>query len=302
MLLLLAIAGSAWLIRRDTTQRAPRTERAAQRVVDPMLLVPAGAELIITADVEGLAVAAGPELLAAGGSRFLGLQNDCGFEPLLALRRLAFAVPARSPDAGSDFALVLQTTLQVEPVLRCAETLIGKRGGRPVRSELGRFRTVRDQTKPGGEVAIRDDGIFVLSGGDYFRAVLDALSGAATPDETARLRSAVHAGVRRQLGSADVVVTLLPGRLLPLAEVQALGLALRVQQRLELAGFVGCGEPETCAEARSLLERVLPELAKEPELAALASLEITEREAGLDLVGQLPRAALVPLLEQLLSP
>ncbi|HYJ07643.1 MAG TPA: hypothetical protein VEX18_01505, partial [Polyangiaceae bacterium] len=235
-------------------------------------------------------------------SSFLGLQKDCGFEPLLALRRLAFAIPSRPPEAASDFALIAQTTLHVEPVLRCAETLIAKRGGRAVRSQLGPFRAVRDQAKPGGELAIRDDGVFVLSGGEYFRDVLDYLNGSAAPDETARLRAAVHSGLRRQLGAADLVVTLLPGRLMPLQEVQGLGLALRLKQRLELAGFLGCSKAETCAQARALLERIKPELAKEPALAGLATLGITEREAGLELTGQLPREALVPVLLQLLSP
>lgn len=302
LLLLLAIVASVWLIRRDTGERARVHEAVAQRLVDPMLLVPAGAELIVTVDVEGLAAAAGRDLLAAGGSRLLGLHKDCGFEPLLALRQLAFAVPSRPPEAASDFALVAQTTLEVEPVLRCAETLIGKRGGRAVRSQLGRFRAVRDQAKPGGEVAIRDDGVFVLSGGDYFRDVLDTLNGTAAPDETARLRAAVHAGLRRQLGLADLTITLLPGRLMPLREVQALGLALRLKQRLELVGFVGCSKAESCAEARALLERIRLDLAKEPELAGLASLGIAQREGGLELSGQLPREALVPVLQQLLSP
>lgn len=302
LLLLLAMLGSIWLVRRDMAEGGQRRESTAEHVVDPVLLVPAGAELIVTADVEGLAAAAGRDLLAAGGLRLLGLQKDCGFEPLLAMRRLAFAVPSRPPEAASDFALIAQTTLQVEPVLRCAETMIGKRGGRAVRSELGRFRAVRDQAKPGGEVAIRDDGVFVLSGGDYFRDVLDAINGTAVPDEPARLRAAVHSALRRQLGAAHLVVTLLPGRLLPFQEVQALGLALRVKQQLELAGFVGCSKPETCTEARALLERIKLELAKQPELAGLGSLGITQREAGLELSGQLPREALVPVLQQLLSP
>jgi hypothetical protein len=300
--LLLAIIGSAWLIWRDMGARGQPHQGTAEHGADPALMVPAGAELMVTVDVEGLAAAAGRDLLAAGGLRLLGLQKDCGFEPLLAMRRLAFAVPSRPPETASDFALIAQTTLRVEPVLRCAETMIGKRGGRAVRSELGRFRAVRDQAKPGGEVAIRDDGVFVLSGGDYFRDVLDTINGTAAPDETARLRAAVHSGLRRQLGPADLVVTLLPGRLLPLPEVQALALALRVKERLELAGFVGCSKPEICTEARALLERIKLELAKEPELAGLASLGITQREAGLELSGQLPREALVPVLQQLLSP
>jgi hypothetical protein len=302
LLLLLALAGSIWLIQRETAERGRRDTRTAEHVADPVGLVPAGAELIMTVDVEGLAVTVGRDLLAAGGAGLLGLQQDCGFEPLLALRRLAFAIPTRPAESASDFALIAQTTLEVEPVLRCAETLIRKRGGRAVRSELGQFRAVRDQAKPGGEVAIRADGVLVLSGGDYFRDVLDTINGTAAPDETARLRTAVHGGLRRQLGAADLVVTLLPGRMMPLAEVQALGLALRVKQRLELAGFVGCSNVESCGAARALIEAIKADFAKEPELAGLASLGITQREAGLELSGQLPRQALVPMLQQLLAP
>lgn len=299
LLLLLAVVGSAWLIRRPPPKRAPAVAAAH---LDPLRFVPAGAELVITVEVEALAKAAAPDLLAAGGFRFLGLRQDCGFEPLLEMRRLAFAVPSRAPEEGNDFALIAETSLQVEPMLRCAETLISKRGGRPVRSELGRFRAVRDQAKPGGELAIRPDGVFVLSGGGYFRDVLDAINGSAIPDETAKLRAAVHSGLRRQLGPADLVITLLPGRLMPLAEVQALAMAVRVKEHLEIAGFVGCSRPETCGAARALLERMKADLVREPELGGLQSLTIQQGKAGLELSGQLPRQALVPVLQQLLAP
>lgn len=299
VLLLLAVAGSAWLIRREPPKRPPAVTAVS---ADPLRFVPAGAELVVTVDVEVLAKVAASDLLRAGGARFLGLDKDCGFEPLLEMRRLAFAVPARAPEEGSDFALIAETSLGVEPVLRCAETLIAKRGGRPVRSELGRFRAVRDQAKPGGELAIRPDGVFVLSGGGYFRDVLDAINGSAAPDEAARLRAAVHAGLRRKLGPAEVVVTLLPGRLMPLPDVQALALALRVKQRVEISGFVGCSKPETCSAARSLIERIKTDLAAEPELGGLGSLAVERGEAGLELSAQLPRQALVPVLQQLLAP
>jgi hypothetical protein len=296
LLLLLALAGVAWLVTR------PKAPAARAPAGDTALRVPAGAELLLTADVEALAKAAAPELLAAGAQQLLGLHEDCGFEPLLELRRVAFAIPAGQAEVAHDFALIAETTLKQEPLLRCAEKLIRKRGGRPVRSELGRFRGVRDQAKPGGEVAVRGDGLLVLSGGGYFRDVLDANSGVAAPDEAAKLREAMHGAVRRRLGPAQLMLTVLPGRLLPLPEVQALGLAIRVEEQLGLAGFVACGKPETCRQALQLVEQIKADLTREPGLEAMAKLTIAERDAGLELGAQLPRESLVPLLRQLLAP
>lgn len=296
LLFIAALAGSLWLVR----QAKPRSVPLAR--VDPISFVPAGTELIVTLDVEALARVAGPELLRAGGAQLLGLRQDCGFEPLLGLRRVALAVPSRQGAEASDFALIAETSLQVEQVLRCAETLIRKRAGRPVRSELGRFRAVRDQAKPGGEMAMRDDGVLVLSGGDYFRDVLDASRGGAAPDEKARLQSALHLGIRRKLPAGELTLTLLPGRLLPVPEVQALGLSVRVERRLLLSGFVGCSSPAACQGAQDIFERIKADLAGQAGFEAVGALKALRGEAGLEIAGQLPRESLGPLLAQLLAP
>lgn len=298
LLLALALATSAWLIHRAKPRATPAPD------FELLTAVPAGPELLVTADVAALSPAVALELMRAGGGALLGLRELCGFEPILALRRVAFAVPFRAQNAAgaADFALLAQTSLAPEPVLRCAEAVMRKRGGQPVRSSLGRFTSVRDQAKPLGEVAIRDDGLFVLSGGQYFRDVLDAANGVALGDEAARLRTRVHAGIRRRLAPSLLAVTAIPGTSLPLPGVQALGLGLDVGQDVRLRGYVGCASAAACVEARRMLEQIRVDVARDAGLPGLASLTIAQRDGELDVSGHLPREQLAPLLSQLLAP
>lgn len=299
LLLIVALAASVFLVRRAKLH-APRSERD----VDIMSVIPLGPELLVTADVTALSPAVARELLQAGGGALLGLRELCGFEPILALRRVAFAVPARSQAApeASDFAFIAQTSLEPEPVLRCAEAVIRKRGGQPVRSNLGRFTSVRDQGKPLGEVAIRDDGLFVLSGGQYFRDVVDAANGAAVGDDAARLRTQVHVGIRRRVAPSLLAVTLLAGPSLPLPGVQALGLGLEVGHDVQLRGFVGCASASACGDARRMIDQLKGDIARDTGLSGLQSLSVAERGVELDVTGRLPREQLALLLSQLLAP
>jgi hypothetical protein len=301
MLLFAALLASGWLIQRAKRGRAAVRDASQVELVG---CVPAGPALLVTADLSELGPEAAVDLLAAGGGALLGLRELCGFEPVLALRRVAFATPYRDAQAqgAADFAIIADTLLEQEPVLRCAEAVIKKRGGRPVRSRLGAFVSVRDQAKPLGEVAIRTDGLFVLSGGQYFRDVIDAAGGAATNDDAALLRSRVHAGIRGKLGPSQLALTLVPGASWPLPGVQALGLGLSIQSELGLRGFVGCPTAAGCGEARALIENMKTELAKDAAVSGLVSVRVEQHEAQLEISGTLPRNQLGPLLTQLISP
>jgi hypothetical protein len=299
VLLVLALAASVLLVRRAT----PHAGRVTTEV-DLIGAVPQGPELLITAELGALSPAVALDLLRAGGGTLLGLRELCGFEPLLALKRVALATPFRAETAAGagDFALIADTSLEPEAVLRCAEAVIRKRGRTPVRSNLGRFTSVRDQGKPLGEVAIRADGLFVLSGGQYFRDVIDAANGAVLGDEAARLRTQLHRSMRRRLAPSQLVVTLLPGASLPLPGVRALGLGLEVQSDVRLRGYVGCASTPACGDARHLLERVKSDVVRDSGVAGLESLSVEQREVELDVSGRLPREQLGPLLTQLLLP
>lgn len=298
VLLVLAVVASV-LLARQAKQHAVQVTTE----VDLIGAVPQGPELLITAELGALSPAVALDLLRAGGGALLGLREMCGFEPLLALKRVALAMPFRAEAAGAgDFALIADTSLEPEAVLRCAEAVIRKRGRTPVRSNLGRFTSVRDQGKPLGEVAIRADGLFVLSGGQYFRDVIDAANGAVLGDEAARLRTQLHRSMRRRLAPSQLVVTLLPGSSLPLPGVRALGLGLEVQSDVRLRGFVGCASTPACGDARQLFERVKSDVVRDSGVAGLESLRVEQREVELDVSGRLPREQLGPLLTQLLSP
>jgi len=299
LLLLLALAASVWLMRRPGAQTAAAN---AALGLDLESVVPPGPALLVTADVESLGRGAAQELLRAGGGALLGLREQCGFEPILGLRRVAFAMPFRGQtrDAG-DFALIAETSLDPQAVLACAESLIRKRGGQPGRSSLGAFTSVRDQAKPLGEVAMRADGLFILSGGQYFRDVLDTAGGSASGDEAARLRMQIHLGLRRKLAPSQLQLTFIPGERWPVPGVRALGLGLEVKDDLELRGFIACADA-ACTDARELLRHWKDDLARDPSVSGLSSLSVVQQHQQLLLSAQLPRKQLAALLSQLVAP
>ncbi len=300
LLLIVAVALSVVVVRRTTagghTAREPGT-------VDPISAVPAGPELLLTADVAALGESLGRELFELGGAQLLGLRETCGFEPWLGLRRVALALPPReSAQISADFALIAETSLEPERVLRCAEAVITKRGGKPVRSQLGTLRSVRDQRRPSGEVAVRGDGLFVLSGGSYLRAVIDAAGGKHAGDEAAQVRTRLHAAIRGKLGAAQVALTVLPGALLALPDLKAVGVGLRVERDVELLGFIGCSSSSACQQVAGMLVQARGELAREPGLAPLGSIQLSEGDAQLELSGHLKRTELAPLIKALTAP
>jgi hypothetical protein len=299
LLLVLALGASLWLVLGAKQHAAAPVARAQ---LDLTEAVPDGPALLVTLDLAALGQSALRQLLQAGGDRVVGLQQLCGFEPWLGLRRVVLALPPSDAQSEPDFALIADTTLEPEAVLRCAEAVIRRRGGSPARSRLGGFESVRDAKKPLGEVAIRGDGLFVLSGGAYFRAVIDAASGLRAGDEAARLRSAVHAELRRRLGSSPIAVSGLSGAALTLPGVRAFAVGLSLERDVELRGVVSCVSAPACGDAKRWLAELLGQAAQAPGLASLAELQIAEQGAELTLAGRLPVEQLGPALSQLLAP
>src|SRR6185503_16245563 len=78
------------------------------------------------------------------------------------------------------------------------------RGGRPVITSIGSFRSVRDTAGTGGgEIAVRKGGPLLLGGGIYLRAMIDAADG-----HTPTIRSSVaHTGLAREVGAASIRLT-----------------------------------------------------------------------------------------------
>jgi hypothetical protein len=300
VLLALAVAAAVVL-----AGRAKHEPRAAGTRTDPLTLVPPGPRLLISADVAGLMKVAASDLARLGGDKLLGLRKTCGFEPLLSLERAVFAMPfgdAQASSRGSDFALIAETRIDSKQGLQCAERVIAQRGGSPVRTTLGRFTSVRDSSKPLGEVAMRSDGLLVLSGGQYFRDVMDAAAATTKIDEAAKLRTQLHRSIRDKLGRSQLMLSLLPESSSVLRGVRALGLGLELGKHLTLRGIVACVSATACSQARAVIQDAKTELAKEPDLSGLGSVEVEQHEERLELAGILPREQLGPLLTQLITP
>jgi hypothetical protein len=297
LLLLAAIVAAVVVTRRgsDAVVWAAR--------VDPILAIPAGPALLVTADVGALAQASASDLFDVGTEQLLGVRATCGFEPLLAVRQVAFAMPSTATgDADSDFALIATTSLAVSEVIHCAESVIRKRGGRPIRAQIGAFSTLRDAQHPLGEVGVRQDGLMVLSGGPYFRAALDAAAGIVQRDEPARIRDELHAQLRRSLGPGQLKLSLLPGSDFILPGVRATGLGLNVVGHdVELGAIVGCDSAAACGQTKDLLERAARDLAQTSAAPALQALVVDQKERELRASARMPRHELERLLRELFA-
>ncbi len=142
--------------------------------------VPQGAIVVAVADLAALrASPAGKKMLEADRNLpGLGTVREfCGFDPMERVTELAIVVPAGG-DEG-DFGLVAAGDAQDEAILGCAAKVIEGRGGRPVITTVGSFRTVRDATMilSGAEIAVKKGGPILLGAGPYLRAMIDAADG-----------------------------------------------------------------------------------------------------------------------------
>ena len=160
--------------------RPEKPEPALSRPAPPSALgaVPKGATAVITFDLKELRASPLAAPYLAGERKIEGLgriRDACGFDPLAMVNELVLAVP-ESFDA--EFGISATGTFVDGPVVDCATKVIATRGGRPVSSSVGSFRTVRDVESPSsGEIAVRPGGPLLFGGGAYLRAMIDAVDG-----------------------------------------------------------------------------------------------------------------------------
>jgi hypothetical protein len=201
-LFLLAIAavcsaGLVWVAQR---RQAPELRG---RALDA---IPSGALLVATANLTALRASPVGAPFLREGREIPGLgkvRDVCGFDPMDTLTEVALAIPAAG-DAG-EFGLSAAGDGDAEALLACAAKVIERRGGRPVITSIGSFRSVRDAAAgvSGGEIAVRKGGLLLLGGGAYLRAMIDAAD-----SRTPSIRSSVaHGRLAEEAGDASVRVT-----------------------------------------------------------------------------------------------
>ncbi|HZO13719.1 MAG TPA: hypothetical protein VFB62_10680 [Polyangiaceae bacterium] len=178
------------------SKHAPAT--ASRSVLD---VIPEGAFLVAVVDVAALRQTEVGQRFLGEGRNIAGLgdvNQVCGSDPMNAVTELAVAVPGAS---GIGFGLFATGNIEADAMLSCAERIVEKRGGRPVRQQRDGFAVLRDATLElsSAELAVADKGPLLLAEPDYVRASLEVAAERApsTRDEPAHraLRKLVEPGL-----------------------------------------------------------------------------------------------------------
>jgi hypothetical protein len=214
LLFVVLISLSAWVVGRQRAARptnvgsalSTSTKAKASRSIHELVLP--GAALIASLDLGTLrrnvwGRAALERLLPSEAKT-----EACARSALGEVERLVLAIPsASSVNADPEFAVLAEGKLQAPAVLECATRVLRARSGEPTLSRQGTFQCLRDK-KGLGELAVRGGGPLILSGGGYFRALLERAEGGPVQNGP---REELHLALRRELGSAPLRVTwLLP--------------------------------------------------------------------------------------------
>jgi hypothetical protein len=321
-LLVSALALAIWAFSGHGRNATSSAAGAADHAQSPLSIIPPGSAFVLSADVARLEQAPLGAFLAlrlGHLGRTSELTKTCGFDPLTRLSQLVLAVPSAGQTAaehGDDFGIVATGPFSATEITRCASAAIAQRGGEAVPSTLGSFSSVRDRKGSGGEVAAKD-GLLIVSGGSYFRELLDAAEGSAPEHPDAR--DARHVALRRALGSGDIVATwlLAPGwfervsgensaRLSALGGLSALGARAIVSSDVRMSVLLQCTDREGVTKVSDLLTQMRASLGSLALASALSSaarrIELTPDGNQLRLTLTLEQAELAALFDALLGP
>ncbi len=188
-LIVIALGASAFAFWRS--QRSVPLPPAPAKA-DLLDAIPTAPMLLATIDLDALrASRLGALLQAQEGPSVLGrVRETCGFEPVDSLRAIALVIPASTDDA--DFGLVAVGDLNQAAIVDCAQKVIASRGGKPISTTLGSFRTVRDTAASSGEIAVRNGGPLLVGAGNYLRTMVDTADGSLATVRTDRAHVALR--------------------------------------------------------------------------------------------------------------
>lgn len=196
-----ALGGGGIYLATRASDAGPTAEAPSTQKKSLLDAVPSGAILVVTADVRALRASplAAPYL---GGTRsvpgFDDVRQACGFDLIASVDELAVAVP---DGEDAEFGVVAIGGFSDSAILDCATKVVQSRGGSPVTSTIGSFKSVRDgaaQTSS-GETATRPGGILLWGGTAYLRAMIDAADGSVPSVRTGTL----HEKVRSELATYE---------------------------------------------------------------------------------------------------
>jgi hypothetical protein len=172
-------------------------------------------------------------------------------------------------DDSGEFGLVAAGPVDDEALLGCASKVIQARGGQPVVTTIGAFRSVRDASlaTTGGEIAVKKGGPLLLGAGTYLRSMIDAADGRAPTVRSSR----AHQALGHEVAGASVRVTVVLAteqrRVLaeelesggaagsPAASIAGGALGITMGPNVAVHGVISCDDAAACAKlAGSLAE------------------------------------------------
>ncbi len=238
------------------------SERPRPKARAALDAIPAGSGFLLTIDLAKLRNTVLGRVLLAAGRELPGvgpLDAICGFDPSESVRELAVASPA----LGDELGIAAAGEFSAQQIADCAEAVVRRRGGSPVKSTIDEFSTIRDRDGFAGEIAVRDGGPVLLGGGRYLRDMIDASSGKAPTSA----RDGAHRELRRRLGEGGAVLASWQfdegfleratgdpdARLSPLAQVRAAGFRVDADVSISVSGLLGCDTKTACSEVAEVL-------------------------------------------------
>lgn len=247
--------------------RHQKTPDTGGRTLDA---IPSGALLVATADLAALRASPVGAPFLREGREIPGLgkvRDVCGFDPMDTLTEAAIAIPAAG-DTG-EFGLVAAGPVNDEALLGCAAKVIEARGGRPVVTTVGAFRSVRDASlaAAGGEIAVRKGGPLLLGAGTYLRAMIDAADGRTPSIRSSRAHNALGAEVAGASVRVTVVLAAEQRRALaeelqnggatgsPAGSIAGGALGVTIGPTVDVHGVLSCDDAAACARLADTLDK-----------------------------------------------
>lgn len=121
-------------------------------------------------------------------------RTQCDLDPLERLSEVGFFVPADG--SVGEFGIAASGGLGADEVVACTSKILESRGGKPLVSSLGSFRTVRDASSTRvGELAVRDGGPVMIGAGAYLRTMIDTTDRAVPAVRENKVHTALRAAV-----------------------------------------------------------------------------------------------------------
>lgn len=202
LLLMVLTVAALGLVRRQTSGSARLPLEARSDLVEVLL---PQASLLLTVDVAALAQRPWGRALLNQLARGTQDSPGCVREQLGRFRRIGVALYPSSGDSPDvELGILVEGRFEAESLVDCAAATIRARGGAPVRSTLNGFDVVRDR-KSTSALAARDGGPVILSGGAYFRDLIDRAS--RPPAGERGLTERLHLALRERATPAPLLAT-----------------------------------------------------------------------------------------------